>query len=340
MKLVVYIIITGCILISLLHSCVQSNKADTQWVQPSNREGKAVWGFKDGIRISLNPESIRGLILIHTPYLGHEENDVINFFAIEPIVKGELHRGFSEMEQSSLDGVQGKRIWSSDSDSDCGIKDVTAIADGIVRKENGMETLAVYLFIEPFENGAKVYVRARFFSNNPYEVEISTYKCQDSENLDYCIVTATMGNYSRLRNLYLKDKVISSLDLWPDFSASDFTPHEYVKAEKMIHDNNGYPYFIAAADEENPEMAVFAENTPDWWRYYGKKATQYWYSKAPKNDTNGIVNGRVVYWGDLLPIPGGISYENFELKQEFGQGDSFVFGVSPLSPEKFIDNLK
>ena len=339
MKLAIHII-TVCILASLLYSCNLNSKTGTRWVQPSGKGGKAMWGFEKGIRLSLDPESIRGLILVHTPYLEHEEKDIINFFAIEPIAKGEFHRGFSELEDSSLDGVQGKRIWSSDTDSDCTIKDASEIAEGIVAKENGVETLTVYFFVEPFNNGAKVYVRARFYEDNPYEVEISTYKCPGSKDLDNCIVTATMGNYSRLRNLYLKDEVVSSLDLWPDFSADDFAPHEYIKAERMIYAKNGYPYFIAATNEENPEIATYAENTPVWWRYYGQKGTQYWYSKEPEEDLNGIVNGRVVYWGDLLPIPGGISYENFELKQGFSQGDSFVFGVSPLSPEKFIENLK
>ena len=66
----------------------------------------------------------RGLIRIYSPTLPGEKCDLINFIAIEPIVEG--HRGFSEMEESRLDHVQGKRIW-------------TAAASGIPTNRIGME---------------------------------------------------------------------------------------------------------------------------------------------------------------------------------------------------------
>ena len=71
------------------------------------------WGLKDGIGVTVpTARGPRGLIGIQTPYLGLPELQVINFVAIEPIVNGQ--RGYSEMEQSKLDGVQGLRLWTTD----------------------------------------------------------------------------------------------------------------------------------------------------------------------------------------------------------------------------------
>ena len=40
------------------------------------------------------------------------------------------------------------------------------------------------------------------------------------------------------------------------------------------------------------------------------------------------VNGRFVYWGSKRPIPGGISFENFELREPFRSGQTFIFGIT------------
>ncbi len=42
------------------------------------------------------------------------------------------------------------------------------------------------------------------------------------------------------------------------------------------------------------------------------------------------VNGRGVYWASRSPIPGGISFENFEMVAPFQQGQEFWFGVEPM----------
>lgn len=314
--------------------------AKSIWVQPEDGDVAPAWGFADGIRVGLFPQSMRGLLHVYTPYLGKDEKDVMNFIAIEPIVKGSVYRGFSELEMSSLDGVHGKRIWTSDTIDDNALIPSNNITRGIVSVENGVEVLAVYFIVEPYDNGAKVYLQAKFYADKPYEVELSTFSYGDSLPLENCIVTATMGNYARLRTLWLQTGNVNSHDIWPDFKENDFAPHAYFGKDIMFKDNAGYPYFIASPDEKNPEKAEYVSNLPEWWKYRGRKATQYWYCKTPASDLNGIVNGRVVYWGDLLPIPGGISFENFEMKQVFRQGDRFVFGIAPETPEKFVRTLK
>lgn len=108
----------------------------------------------------------------------------------------------------------------------------------------------------------------------------------------------------------------------------------------LIKDENGTAYFIAAPNEEHPQDAEYADDTKDHWKYYADKATQYWYQKDPGEELQGLVNGRYVCWGSKSPIPGGISYENFELKEPFPNGSQYVFGVSPLAPEEIIEGLK
>ena len=34
------------------------------------------------------------------------------------------------------------------------------------------------------------------------------------------------------------------------------------------------------------------------------------------------------------PIPGGIAFENFELRERFYDGQRFVFGITPKTPEE------
>ena len=81
-------------------------------------------------------------------------------------------------------------------------------------------------------------------------------------------------------------------------------------------------------DEEKPwEVQPFGR--PHFWDYRGVKMTQYWRKLAaevtPK--LTCAVNGRYTYWGSQRPIPGGISFENFELREPFRSGQTFIFGI-------------
>ncbi len=309
------------------------------WIRPSEENNYAlVWGFRDGLQIRVLPTVIRGLISLHAHYIGQKSDRVTNFFAVEPIPKGETERGYSELEWSKLDNKRGKRIWSANNDKAFEPTDELVGASGVISNETGVETLSVYFFFEPFDNGAKVYVKATFYANNPYEVEVTTFKRDDSIALDYCIVTATMGNYARLRKLYLKDGIKKSLDIWPDYKDVHFTDRERISSAQFLNGKNRHKYFIAAPDEKNLMDADYAKGTTSNWFYYGLPVTQYWYSKDSDNSLSGIVSGRYTYWASDKPIPGGISIENFELNKRFKQGDRFVFGISLLTPEMFIQS--
>lgn len=307
-------------------------------IRPGENSARAVWGHMDGIRVGIHPMSgPRGLLRVYTPYLGHKSDKMINFIAFEPIVKGDDQRGFSELEYSQLDKARGKRFWSSDSAG--GLNPTEDLASGVVEVVDNKETLTVFIHCEPFDNGAKVYVSVRFFEDRPHEIELKTFTVADSKALDHFILTATMGNYARLRNLHLADTIISSLAIWPEYKDIHFTTHTVTEVGEMIKDDLGTAYFIASPNEDNPADVQYAVDTKDHWKYYGDVGTQYWQKPQPHAELKGLVNGRYTYWASKAPIPRGISFENFELKEPFQNGASFIFGVSPNSPEELIKTI-
>jgi len=312
------------------------------WLQPAQRtKAQPVWGFADGIRIGIAPlGGPRGLIRIYTPYLEHEEFVTTNFIAFEPVDKEKKIRGLSELEWSKLDDERGKRFWTGDTSQSPSFPDEYYPAHGVISTESGVETLTVYIFCETFENGADVYVRIRFTKDKPYEFELTAYATEESAELERFILTATMGNKARLRKLYLANgKSKESQKLWPDYKDSNFTPHDHTPLSEMIKDKDGGAWFVASPDEDNPAEAVYADNTHTHWKYKGRKATQYWYCPSPGTGLEGVVNGRYTYWAGKSPIPGGISYENFELTEPFRQGQTYIFGITPELPEEFISNI-
>lgn len=313
------------------------------WLRPSDvANARPKWGFVNGIQVGIAPTGgPRGLLRIYTPYLGQPADYVMNFIAIEPIPhKGRDIRGLSELEQSQIDERAGKIFWSSD-DNILDESDKESQAKGVIRTVNGEQELTVYIFTEKFLNGTQPYVRLRFKESKPYEFELATFTQQDgTPEPDYCIVTATMGNKARIRNLYLKDGITHSKTLWPDYTGDGFVDHHHVPANKMYSSETGAVYFIAAPDEPDPESVPLAEGTSPGWKYDGRKATQYWIKPVPDLRTEGLVNGRFAYWASRSPIPGGIAYENFEMKSPFKQGDTFIFGISPMTPEDFINTIR
>ncbi|MCH8240343.1 MAG: hypothetical protein IIB62_09905, partial [Proteobacteria bacterium] len=67
-------------------------------------------------------------------------------------------------------------------------------------------------------------------------------------------------------------------------------------------------------DEDNPSSVRLEQA---WWSYDSRKLTQYW--RVPlehvRPDLRVRVNGRRVYWAGELEIPGGVSFENFEIRE-------------------------
>jgi len=301
------------------------------WVRPSEVfPAQPVWGHAEGLRVGLWPMTgPRGLLRIYAPYLGHRDDRMINYIAVEPIVADGFHRGFSELEWSILDDEDGLRFWSADSPADPAPREPTSPARGVLSTDGNVEILTVYVFVEPFANGARVHVRLTFRSDRLYEVDIATFTQEGSASLAACVVTATMGNYARLRVLHVREGPVHAEDLWPGFDGLDFAPRVCFPLDDLLTTPQGGALLVAVPDEENPAAAEYAPKTFIGWKYTGEVATQTWRHENPPSELRGCVNGRTVYWASASPIPGGISFENFELVEPFDEGSEVWFGVVP-----------
>ena len=110
---------------------------------------------------------------------------------------------------------------------------------------------------------------------------------------------------------------------------SQVAPHHLFALNRLPRLADGDVLVAVTTDEENPS-AVQPFGRPNFWDYGGSKVTQFWRKPAAAiaNDLHCAVNARFTYYGTGRPIPGGVAFENFELRQRFRDGDEFVFGVS------------
>ena len=328
---------------------VQASEAD--WLRPLNPGDPLIWGRKNGVVFGLPSEGglpgPRGLIRVGVISRATGRPELLNFIAIEPVVSGPGERfdrmAFSELEPSKLDpGQRGKRLSVGDASAS------SPFFAGQITTHSGrhqsIETLSVPIEVEPFTaNGAHVHLVASIESDHPEELRISVYKHDDSPPLDELTVTATMGNYERLRLLWLKDRVVQSLKLFETYTGDAFTERENYPLEEMLRTSEGDAIVLATSDEANPAAAVNPDAKP-FWRYKLHKVTQYW--RVPAHDIQPDlrvrVNARRVYWASHDPLPKGIAFENFEVRERYIPGQTFIFGVTAKTPnevEPSIPNL-
>jgi hypothetical protein len=307
------------------------------WILPASADNaQPVWGIAGGLSVGLwMGRGPRGLIRIYTPYIGQPAGRVLNFIAVEPIITKK--RGFSELEHSDLDNRRGKAMWTATK-----MSETAAVPRGHFEpaqpqfvKNSDTEEMIFYVYVEPYRSGARPVIQVILCRERPHEVKFRLYSADGGVPMRTCILTATMGNYARLRHLWLQAEVVSSRLLWPDFNSrgplfEGFAPHKSWSVNKLATIDE---LVIAAAttDEAVPARATYKENVPPGWRYQGRTATQYW--RAPRHPKLVVrVNGRTTYYGNHTEIPGGIAYENFEMEVPFQSGQEFVFGVTPSPP--------
>ncbi|WP_194409894.1 hypothetical protein [Microbacterium cremeum] len=307
---------------------------DGRWLRPAPGGGprEPRWGHPGGIQLGLHPLSgPRGLLRIFTPYLGQPRERLLNFIAVEPIPAGDSERGYSELERSRLDDVPGLRMWAADDAADAAPRDPRDPARGTVAVIDGVETLTVDVLVEPFANGADVWVRVRFRADRPHELTVAAYRRDSSVELEACVLTATMGNWARLRTLHLAEgRVATAGRLWPGYRGIHFADHAAFGVDELAR--AGSEVVVSATpDEAEPHRAEYAQGTREHWHYVGDRAVQTWRAADPDSRLIAQVNGRHTYWMSEAPIPGGIAFENFELVEPFRQGRVLTFQVEPLA---------
>jgi hypothetical protein len=269
---------------------------------------------------------------------------MVNFVSVEPVVRGV--RGQSELEVGAHGGKPGLQMWTADTEAGAlsGVGgetppnprplDPATPAAGRVERLGDTEALTFYLATEPFRNGARPVLRVTLRADRPHEVGFRVHSAPGGARMDSCVLSATMGNYGRLRLLWLRDGAVHARDLWPKFVPDrlGFAPWRSWQRDRLLQ-AGGDLLVAATSDEADPAKADYEPGVPAHWRYEGRPATHYWRTK----DAEGVVarvNGREAYWGGEGRIPGGVAIENFELEAPFAEGQEFWLGVTPDRPEK------
>ena len=329
-----------CCLVLVMFVVLPSYGSDPNWIRPEKMGDPLVWGRKDGIVFGLSSEGglkgPRGLIRVGivgadgTPQL-------LNYIAIEPVVPGPGSRSsrmaFSELEPSALDpGERGKRLWvapDNNSSTDVVQGDLRTIHAGA----SNVERLSVKIDVEQFTaNGAHVYLVASIDGDHPKELRLSVFNENDGPPLEELSVTATMGNYERLRWLWLKDRVEDSRSIFSYYTGNAFVELENHPLDEMVRNADGDAIAFCTSNETNPNTTD--GNVTAHWQYKLSKLTQYW--RVPAHDIEPDlrvrVNARRVYWASEAPVLGGIAFENFEVRQRYVPGQTFIFGISEYEP--------
>jgi hypothetical protein len=329
------------------------------WIMPDPSNRQQTWGIPNGIVFSLWPYGVetgdmgnggpRGLLRMGHNYQG--KTYLINFIAIEPIVNGKIE--FSEISPSRVDGKWGKVLWASDTET-ADAYNPASIPRGVLSHPDpnnpATEQLTIYLFTEQYISGANPYFKISIRSDRPNEICFEINHKSNSAKMDRCALTATMGNYSRLRELHLANEIIDSKKLYSGYNGIDFIEKEGYPVAKFLKLKDGSPIVLAGGDESFNELASWptgsAYKTKRGWRYRAPvKLTQYWRKDATGFDPSLSVrvNGRAKYWAVASPdpkqyvnIPGGPAFENFELREKYYPGQKFYYGISRKSVTEII----
>jgi hypothetical protein len=256
----------------------------------------------------------------------------MNFVAVEPIV-GDL-RGLSELEFSKLGNVDGKAMWTGDTlDDDPKPRPPWHPARGVVTSAGAKKVLSFYIFVERFDNGARPIIEVRLREDRPHEITFRIFSARGSKPMRACVLTSTMGNYARLRRLWLKNHIADAYSLYQSARfdrQNGFADHRQWGIDALLV-IDGEAVVAARPDELDPVHATYSREVHPHWHYVGKTATQYWRSPARRNLV-ARVNARKTYWASHAPIPGGVAFENFEMQAPFRPGQEFVFGITPELP--------
>ena len=310
---------------------------ESEWIRPQKAGDPLVWGRRDGIVFGLYSQGgirgPRGLLRVGIFLPETRSPELLNFIAVEPVVAGAGARfdrmAFSELEMSQLDpGQRGKRMWV-----DAGSASVDdAVRGSFETLHTGkatVERLSVRIDVERFtQNGAHVYVVASVDGDHPNELRLRVFAERDSPPLDELTLTATMGNYERLRLLWLKDHVVDSRQLFPDYDGDAFVEQYNYPLPEMLRSGDGDAIVFCTSNERDPGKTP--GNSTAHWVYTLPRLTQYW--RVPGHDVEPDlrvrVNARRDYWASKAPVLGGIAFENFEVRERFVPGQTFVYVIT------------
>jgi hypothetical protein len=332
-----YPALTPCLLLRLgllLIPLLMCRPAAAEFVHPLQPTDPLVYGIKDGIVVAIHPDGLgprgpggpRGLLRVGYQEAG--QNHLLNFIAVEPLVGA--HKGFSELEKGG-DDLPGKRFWIGSSAEDGGVGRHGNVAGRIADTPDG-RALSFVLHVEPFANGARPVVEVSLFEKWPHRIRFRTFSGRGGQAMRQCILTATMGNRTRCRVLWLRSLPVLAPTLYAGYGGNDFVEKGVYPLDALQQTQAGDVVVALSPDECEPREAWPLPT--DAWHPDGPWMAQYWLKTRGSYDQSLCcrVNGRRVYWAGTCPIPGGIAYENFEFRERFQPGRELWFGYTTQSP--------
>lgn len=322
-----------CFLLLMFASPFASGSDAFIWPGNGVPADRPTWGHRVGLRIGLAPAAgPNGLVRIYAPHLDQEYPRMVNYLSVEPAVTGHPGRGQSELEESRTHPSQSGLTFAATNslvESDTKGELPTGIHDC------GAGTLRLFVHPEPFRNGAHPIIEFIFHRDQIDEVEIVIHAATNSAVMESCVISATMGNYGLLRELHLSgDRVARASELWSGepLDHLGFLPWRVWPADDLVRTATGDYRVSLSSDVSNPASTEYSAAVPGHWRYRGRGATHYWRSE-PDTPATVAVNARQTYWGTDALIPGGVSFENFELRMPFRDGQRLWFGVAAREGE-------
>jgi hypothetical protein len=322
------------------------------WIYPRSANDKELWGIKNGIIVGI-PDSTMdhspggawapGLLRIGwTDDTGRSH--FFNYIGISVLAKS-LKYDASESEKiqfypdsltfhadlEKLEQVNGEAGGEVEDYLDitknppAPLPQATTVSD---------DKLSVLFRLSEFKNTRSlIYLIVEIDRNRPREVKISSYNpLPGTREPEYIGLSATYGNLGRLRDLYLKGRVVNAHDLFKSEGTGIgcFYPYHTFRINELPVDAEGI-IVRAGNDEEGSWAGDLGSNAP---YYSGEKFFQYWrkYTGSYRDDISARVNGRDNYFGGFVnpcggkPLTGGVSFENFEMAERYYPGQMFWFG--------------
>lgn len=125
-----------------------------------------------------------------------------------------------------------------------------------------MQALQFYIYVERYENGARPMLEVTFRQDRPQEIGFRVFSAPGSAKMGSCILTATMGNYARLRHLWLKDKVVEAKPLFGKYKPNHlgFAPYERFDLESLITKEDDV--IVPAMSNEDKPANVMVDPVP------------------------------------------------------------------------------
>ena len=145
-----------------------------------------------------------------------------------------------------------------------------------------------------------------------------------------------------------EDRVVDAHRLYAGFDGIGFVEKEPYPHQALARTADGDPIVAIAGDEPFADLAAWPQSPRyqrRWgWRYRPPFAvTQYWRKPGGARGASlqVRVNGRRKYWSggsrdpaDYIDIPGGVAFENFEMRENCYRGQVFRFGIVRGRPER------